>query len=428
MAIVVAAGRVPCAPRRVPTSASSSAAGPQFQICRRRRRLDQNARDGRRGRVVPDADRRASPRVGDDGVRVQTDQLTDRETSEVTAALAKAYDVDATERHRRRSSAPPGAPTSPAGPHSAWSCSWSWPRILMAIYFRTWKMSVAAMRRAAARPHHHGRRLRRRRVRGHAGGGHRLPDDPRLLALRHGRGVRQDPREHRRDGDESHAHLRRGGQPRGQPDPGALDQHVGRGAPAGRGDPVHRVVRPRRRHAARHLARAVRRNPHRHLLDALRRVAAVRAAARARAGDQAGGRRKKPPTPSDAPRSACPRTQRRRPIAVQEITVEDAIARIASTALLVDVREPREWDAVHAPQATLVPMSELTERSTRSSRPTSRCSSSATRACARPVSRPRSSRRASRGQRRRRHARLGVRGCSGRRDDSTPPSATRYGH
>ena len=54
-----------------------------------------------------------------------------------------------------------------------------------------------------------------------------------LLALRHGRGVRQGPGEHQ----EPRAHpadLRRGGEPRGQPDPGALDQHLDRGAAPGR--------------------------------------------------------------------------------------------------------------------------------------------------------------------------------------------------
>lgn len=47
---------------------------------------------------------------------------------------------------------------------------------------------------------------------------------------------------------------------------------------------------------------------------------------------------------------------------MQEITVEDALARIASGSRLYDVREPGEWAEVHAPQATLVPMSEFTER------------------------------------------------------------------
>lgn len=47
---------------------------------------------------------------------------------------------------------------------------------------------------------------------------------------------------------------------------------------------------------------------------------------------------------------------------MQEISTDDALARIASGARLYDVREPGEWDEVHAPQATLVPLSEFAER------------------------------------------------------------------
>ena len=52
--------------------------------------------------------------------------------------------------------------------------------------------------RAAARPRHHRRHLRAVRVRDHAVVDDRLPHDPRVLALRHGRRLRQGPREHRR--------------------------------------------------------------------------------------------------------------------------------------------------------------------------------------------------------------------------------------
>ena len=40
-------------------------------------------------------------------------------------------------------------------------------------------------------------RLRAGRARGHARDGHRDPDDPRVLAVRHRRDLRQDPGEHR---------------------------------------------------------------------------------------------------------------------------------------------------------------------------------------------------------------------------------------
>ncbi|WIB58646.1 rhodanese-like domain-containing protein [Curtobacterium sp. MCLR17_007] len=47
---------------------------------------------------------------------------------------------------------------------------------------------------------------------------------------------------------------------------------------------------------------------------------------------------------------------------MQEISTDEAMARIASGARLYDVREQGEWDEVHAPQATLVPLSEFAER------------------------------------------------------------------
>ena len=52
-------------------------------------------------------------------------------------------------------------------------------------------------RRPAARPRHHGRDLLPVRVRDHAVVDDRLPHDPRVLALRHRRRLRQGPREHR---------------------------------------------------------------------------------------------------------------------------------------------------------------------------------------------------------------------------------------
>ena len=45
-----------------------------------------------------------------------------------------------------------------------------------------------------------------------------------------------------------------------------------------------------------------------------------------------------------------------------EITAVDAIAEVSAGAYLLDVREQHEWDAGHAPDAHLLPMSELNER------------------------------------------------------------------
>jgi preprotein translocase subunit SecF len=91
--------------------------------------------------VVPDAVVRVST-VGDSGVRVQTDQLTDEETQNVAAALEEAYDTSE-------------VTSSFVGP--TWGADITrqaliglgvfllLAMILMAIYFRTWKMSLAAI-------------------------------------------------------------------------------------------------------------------------------------------------------------------------------------------------------------------------------------------------------------------------------------------
>jgi rhodanese-related sulfurtransferase len=45
-----------------------------------------------------------------------------------------------------------------------------------------------------------------------------------------------------------------------------------------------------------------------------------------------------------------------------EVTPEEAIALVADGTILIDVREQAEWDAGHAPDARLVPLSELQDR------------------------------------------------------------------
>ncbi|WP_144758566.1 rhodanese-like domain-containing protein [Curtobacterium sp. 9128] len=47
---------------------------------------------------------------------------------------------------------------------------------------------------------------------------------------------------------------------------------------------------------------------------------------------------------------------------IEEISADQAMQRVAAGARLYDVREQGEWDEVHAPQATLVPMSAFQER------------------------------------------------------------------
>jgi len=93
--------------------------------------------------VVPNAVSHVSV-IGDNAVRVQTDQLSETQTHDVSDALAKAYDVDASE-----------VSATFIGP--SWGADVTQQSIqglvvflllafiAMALYFRTWKMSAAAI-------------------------------------------------------------------------------------------------------------------------------------------------------------------------------------------------------------------------------------------------------------------------------------------
>ena len=95
------------------------------------------------GAVVPDADAHVAI-VGGNGVRVQTDQLEQADSLAVTSALAEAYDVPESE-----------VTSSFIGP--SWGADVTRQAlvgllaflllagIIMALYFRTWKMSLAAI-------------------------------------------------------------------------------------------------------------------------------------------------------------------------------------------------------------------------------------------------------------------------------------------
>ncbi|HEY6800430.1 MAG TPA: protein translocase subunit SecF [Agromyces sp.] len=95
------------------------------------------------GSVVPDADAHVTI-VGGNGVRVQTDQLEQADSLAVTSALAEAYDVPESE-----------VTSSFIGP--SWGADVTRQAlvgllaflllagIIMALYFRTWKMSLAAI-------------------------------------------------------------------------------------------------------------------------------------------------------------------------------------------------------------------------------------------------------------------------------------------
>lgn len=93
--------------------------------------------------VVPDAATRVTT-VGDDSLRIQTDQLGEIESREVTDALVTAFDVSDED-----------VSSSFIGPswgesvtrQSLWGLAifLVLTFIILALYFRTWKMSVAAM-------------------------------------------------------------------------------------------------------------------------------------------------------------------------------------------------------------------------------------------------------------------------------------------
>jgi preprotein translocase subunit SecF len=93
--------------------------------------------------VVPDAVPKISA-VSTDGIRVQTDQLTQTESRAVSAALAEAYGVEAAQ-----------VTSSFIGPSWGQDITGSAIRalltflvlagVVMALYFRTWKMAAAAM-------------------------------------------------------------------------------------------------------------------------------------------------------------------------------------------------------------------------------------------------------------------------------------------
>ncbi|MDJ1113766.1 protein translocase subunit SecF [Microbacterium dauci] len=93
--------------------------------------------------VVPGATTKVAT-IGEDALRIQTDQMTDAETREVTAALASAFEVDGD-----------SVSSSFIGPswgdsvtrQSLWGLAifLALTFVILALYFRTWKMSVAAM-------------------------------------------------------------------------------------------------------------------------------------------------------------------------------------------------------------------------------------------------------------------------------------------
>ena len=93
--------------------------------------------------VVPDATTKVVT-IGDDAVRVQTDQMTDADSRDVSAALAEAYDVPASEVSYSFIGPSWGADVTRT---SLWGLAifLALTFLILALYFRTWKMSVSAI-------------------------------------------------------------------------------------------------------------------------------------------------------------------------------------------------------------------------------------------------------------------------------------------
>lgn len=104
---------------------------------------DQNTATDAVASVVPDAVSKVTT-VGDDAIRVQTNQLTSGDTNDVTSALAEAFDVPETEVTTSFIGASWGQDVTRQA-ISGLVIFLVLAFITMAIYFRTWKMSAAAM-------------------------------------------------------------------------------------------------------------------------------------------------------------------------------------------------------------------------------------------------------------------------------------------
>ncbi|PYY63122.1 protein translocase subunit SecF [Curtobacterium sp. MCSS17_011] len=105
--------------------------------------LDQNLATETVEDVVPESIPRVS-QLGTHGIRVQTGQLTDRQTTEVQDALAKAYDVPESQVAATFIGATWGADVL-AQAIRGLVIFLALAAVFMTLYFRTWKMSLSAM-------------------------------------------------------------------------------------------------------------------------------------------------------------------------------------------------------------------------------------------------------------------------------------------
>ena len=117
--------------------------GSQFTVTGLSAPIDQLAATDAVHSVVPDATTKVAT-VGDSAIRVQTDQLTDAESREVSTALADAYNVPASEVSASFIGPSWGADVTR---QSLWGLAifLALTFLILALYFRTWKMSVSAI-------------------------------------------------------------------------------------------------------------------------------------------------------------------------------------------------------------------------------------------------------------------------------------------
>lgn len=116
--------------------------GSQFQV-EQVVELDRAIAEDAVTQVVPDAKPRVST-IGADSVRIQTDRVTSDETLEIKDALMVAYDVPSDQVNSSFIGATWGADITNQSIR-ALIVFIVLAGIVMALYFRTWKMSVAAM-------------------------------------------------------------------------------------------------------------------------------------------------------------------------------------------------------------------------------------------------------------------------------------------
>jgi preprotein translocase subunit SecF len=116
--------------------------GSQFQVTQGSHQEQQPAIDAVQS-VVPDQVAHVTT-VGSNGLRVQTDKLSDEETNAVAKALGEAYGIPASDVTASFVGPSWGADIT-AQAIRALVVFIALAVIMMAIYFRTWKMSIAAL-------------------------------------------------------------------------------------------------------------------------------------------------------------------------------------------------------------------------------------------------------------------------------------------